>query len=298
MKITITGSLGHISAPLAKKLIQQGHNLTIISSHPSKKVEIEAMGAIPAIGSIEDSKFLETAFNGADLCYLMEPPPNFFDKERDNETYHQQIAQNYVQAVEKSGVKRLIQLSSIGAHRPDGVGMLSYHHLVEKVLDTLKNDVNITFMRPVGFYYNLYSFIPAIKANSTIEANYGGDQKEPWVSPVDIAAAIAREVQMPAEGRKVTYVASDEISCNEIAQILGEAIGMPALKWVQKDDAAQLRKMIDIGINPVLAKGLVEMNTSRGNGVLYEDYYKNPPELGQIKMKDFAKEFAVAFKNN
>ena len=32
MKITITGALGHISKPLAKELIDNGHSVTIISS--------------------------------------------------------------------------------------------------------------------------------------------------------------------------------------------------------------------------------------------------------------------------
>lgn len=295
MKITITGSLGHISKPLAKSLIQQGHDLTIISSSPIRKKEIEAMGATPAIGSINDLHFLQSAFQGADLVYCMEPPPNFFDENLDNEAFHIQIAQNYAQAIEMAKVKKLIHLSSIGAHRPDGTGMLCYHYQVEQVLDALPSDVSITFMRPVGFYYNLLSFIPAIKATGAIFANYGGDQKEPWVSPMDIAAAISQEIKRATTGRKIRYVASDEISGNEIARILGAAIDMAELKWQRISDAQQLKKMLDIGFNPAIAKGLVEMNASRGNGVLYEDYYQKQPALGHVKMTDFAKEFAAAF---
>ena len=37
MKITITGSLGHISNPLAKELIENGHSVTIISSKLENK---------------------------------------------------------------------------------------------------------------------------------------------------------------------------------------------------------------------------------------------------------------------
>ena len=39
MKITLTGSLGNISKPLAEILIKNGHEVTIISSN-SKKVLI------------------------------------------------------------------------------------------------------------------------------------------------------------------------------------------------------------------------------------------------------------------
>ena len=37
MKITLTGSLGNVSKPLAEILISSGHDVTIISSDAAKK---------------------------------------------------------------------------------------------------------------------------------------------------------------------------------------------------------------------------------------------------------------------
>ena len=48
-------------------------------------------------------------------------------------------------------------------------------------------------------------------------------------------------------------------------------------------------------MNEAIAKGLVEMNAGRRNGVLYEDYYRHRLEPGKVKLKDFAHEFAAAF---
>lgn len=45
MKITITGSLGHIGRPLTNGLVQKGHAVTVISSNPERQKEIEALGA-------------------------------------------------------------------------------------------------------------------------------------------------------------------------------------------------------------------------------------------------------------
>jgi len=56
--------------------------------------------------------------------------------------------------------------------------------------------------------------------------------------------------------------------------------------------------MIVAGMNPQTAKGLVEMNAGRRGGLLYEDYNRNKPTLGKVKMKDFAKEFATAFNKS
>jgi uncharacterized protein YbjT (DUF2867 family) len=298
MKIIVTGSLGHISKPLTQTLVQKGHAVTVISSKPERQAAIEAIGAKAAIGTMEDADFLSATFKGADVVYLMEAlgSGSFFDQDLDIMAAHNKIANSYAQAIRQSGVKRVVHLSSIGAHMDKGNGILAFHYQVENILNKLPADVAITFMRPVGFYYNLLAFINTIKTQGAIVSNYGGDNKEPWVSPVDIAAAIAEEIEIrqPAH-RKIRYVASDELSPNEVAGILGEAIGKPDLKWGIIPDEQLLNGLLAAGMNPGTAKGFVEMNASRRGGVLYEDYYRNKPALGKIKLTDFAKEFAAAY---
>jgi len=299
MKLVITGSLGNISKPLAEQLVQQGHTVTVISSNPEKAQAIKTLGAIPAIGSIEDPAFLAAAFRGADAVYLMEPPPRggFFDPNFDVYEHSNRIAHTFVQAIQQSGVRRIVHLSSIGAHTDNGNGILAFHFKVEQTLNQLPADVAIAFMRPVGFYYNLLSFIPAIKSQGAIVSNYDGNDKEPWVAPVDIASAVAKQITQSFEGRTVHYIASDELSPNEVAAILGKAIGKPELKWVAIPDEQLLNGMLAMGMNAGVARGLVEMNAFRRGGRLYEDYKRHRPVLGKTKMTEFAKEFAAAYAN-
>ncbi|HTK20187.1 MAG TPA: NAD(P)H-binding protein [Mucilaginibacter sp.] len=297
MKIIVTGSLGHISKPLATELVQQGHEVTVISSKPEKQTEIEILGAKAAIGSIKDVDFLTSTFTGADAVYCMEPPGSFFDPNFDIMAEIQTICEAYTEAILKSGVKRVIHLSSIGAHTDEGNGILKFHHAAEQIFGSLPSDISIIFMRPVGFYYNLFSFIPVIKSQGIIAANYGVEKK-PWVSPLDIAATIAEEIVKPFEGRRIRYIASDELTGSEVATILGGAIGNPDLKWVVISDEQALNGTLAIGINPKIAEGLVEMNAGRRNHILYEDFYQHRPEMGKVKMKDFAKEFATVYNQN
>ena len=297
MKIIVTGSLGNISKPLTKELVQKGHQVTVVSSKPERQKDIEAMGAKAAIGTMEDADFLTTTFKGADAVYVMETMGgnSFFDPNLDIIAAINKIGNSYKQAVEQSGVKRVVHLSSVGAHTDKGNGLLAFHYNVENILKTLPSDVSITFMRPVGFYYNLLGFINTIKTQYVIATNYGGDSKKPWVSPIDIAAAVAEELATPFEGRKVRYVASDEISCNELASLLGTAIGKPDLKWVVIPDEQLLNGMLSAGMNPKVAAGLVEMNASTNSGDLYEDYFRNRPTLGKVKLAEYAKEFAAVY---
>ena len=296
MKIIITGSLGHVSKPLTEELIQKKHSVTVISSKAERKKDIQALGATAAIGSMEDAEFLSATFKGADVVYVMEALGygSFFDQNLDVMVAINKIANNYKRAIEQSGVKRVVHLSSIGAHTDNGNGILAFHYNAESILKQLPNDVAIKFMRPVGFYYNMFAFIQTIKKQAAIVSNYGGDEKEPWVSPLDIAAVIAEEIEKPFDGREIRYIASDEVSPNEVAKILGEAIGKPDLKWLVIPDEQLLNGMIAAGMNPKTAKGFVEMNAGRRNA-LYEDYNRNKPTLGKVKLKDFAKEFAGVY---
>ncbi|MFS4473660.1 SDR family oxidoreductase [Chryseobacterium sp. T20] len=301
MNIVLTGSIGNIGKPLTKELVEKGHSVTVISSTEKRREAIEALGAKAAIGSMFDPDFLTKTFTGVDIVYLMETMEaagDLFDKNIDFIEKISEIGRHYKTAVERSGVKKIIHLSSIGAHTDKGTGIIVFHYYVEQILKQLPDDVSIKFIRPVGIYFNMFSFISTIKNKGAIISNWGGDQKEPWVSPLDIAAVVAEETEKPFEGRMVRYVASDEVSPNEIAKALGESIGKPDLEWKIISDEELLKNWLDIGFNEQVAKGFVETQASQGSGILYEDYNQHQPVLGKVKLTDFAKEFAEAYQNN
>lgn len=322
MKIIVTGSLGHVGKPLTEKLVKKGHSVTVISSKLERLKEIEALGAKAAIGSVSDDIFLLETFTGADIVYLMEPPADVTDPHYDIYGEVSEIVAAYKKAVQQSGVKKVVHLSSIGAHMDKGTGILRTHHIAETILRQLPHDVAIKFMRPVGFYSNLLANIDVIKSTSTgllggllalrhygirglltgkrgvILANYGGDLKFMLVSANDIAAVIAEEIDKPFEGRTFRYIASEELTCHEIAQILGEAIGKPYLKHGRISDKMLASAMRKSGMNEQLAKGFVEMGAAIRAGHLYGDYNKHRPTLGPTKLKEYAAEFAAKFYQN
>ena len=300
MKIIITGSLGNIGKPLTKELVAKGHSITVISSKAERQKDIEALGAKTAIGKMQDVDFLSETFKGADIVYLMESWEgigSLFDNTIDFKAGMRQIGSNYKTAIEESGVKRIVHLSSVGAHSDKGFGSLSVHHDVENILKQLPDDVSIKFMRPVSFYTNIFRNMQTIKTQSAIISNHGGDDKEPWVSPLDIANVIVEEMEKPFNGRTVHYIASDEISPNEVAKVLGEAIGNNDLKWLVISDEQLLEGMLTAGINTEIAKSMVETFASQREGLLFEDFYRNKPTFGKVKFKAFAKEFALAYNN-
>jgi uncharacterized protein YbjT (DUF2867 family) len=295
MQIVVTGSLGHISKPLTKELVEKGHAVTVISRDPERKREIEALGAKAAIGAIEDVHFLTASFAGVDAVYCMIPPGGFFDHNHDLMAHVSEVTNKYAQAIQQAGVKRVIHLSSIGAHTEKNNGILRFHYNAEQIFKALPSDIIVKTVRPVAFYYNLLGFIPTIKNAGYIASNYGGEDVIAWVSPYDIAGVVAEELTTLFEERRIRYIASQELTCNEIAQVLGAAIGKPDLKWNVIPNEQMESILLGVGMNPRIAKGLVEMQDSMHSGELFEDYYRNKPVLSKVKITDFAKDFAVAF---
>ncbi|SHN38711.1 NAD(P)H-binding protein [Chitinophaga sp. CF418] len=294
MKIIVTGSLGNISKPLTKELIQKGHAITVISSNPEKQQAIEALGATAAIGSVEDADFLTKTFSGADAVYVMTPPNH--TKTDDPRAYYRETGIQYAQAIRQSGVKRVVHLSTMGAHLDKGTGLLLGAHDVEQVLGELPG-ISLTSLRPGYFYYNLYNYVPMIKGAGIIQANYGGEDKIVLVSPADIAAVAAEELTITGTAKKVRYIASDERTVNEIVYLLGTAIGKPDLKWEICTDEQMLNGLQKAGVRPIIAASLVEMYACLHSGAFAEDYEQHKPITpGKVKLEDFVKEFATAFK--
>lgn len=292
MKIIVTGSLGHISRPLTKALIQQGHVVTVVSSSPERKTAIEALGATAAIGTVNDANFLAASFSGADAVYCMTPPN---DDETDQVAYYTRVATHYANALERCGVKRAIYLSSYGAHVEKGTGYITGSHHAENIFNALSG-VAVTHIRPGYFYYNLLNFIPAIKYKGVISANYGGNDKLLMVSPKDIAAAIAEDLQTRKEGISVKYVASDDRTCNDVAHVLGNAIGKPGLQWSTVSSQQMQTNLEANGVPAHIAATLTELGAATHAGILREEYDRHPGITGDVKLEDFAQEFAAAYK--
>jgi uncharacterized protein YbjT (DUF2867 family) len=307
MKFTITGSLGNISKPLTEELVQKGHAVTVISSNPEKLKDIEALGAAAAIGSIEDVNFLTAGFTGADAVYCM-IPLNF--KEADMESYFRRISNNYVQAIKQTGVKRVVVLSGWAADLLSGEN-------AENIFNKLTN-VSITIMRPASFYTNFYSSMDMIRGKGLmgkfltlrysglmalltgktglLMGSFGGDDNTVFVSPLDIADAVAEELLSITEKTKIRYVGSEEMTCNEAAKIIGTAIGKPYLKWVLISEKQMLRGLKMAKLPQKLAEELVAMQAAMHSGAALQNFHKNNPQMGKVKLKDFAKEFAAVFK--
>lgn len=294
MKITLTGSLGNITKPLAEILVAKGYEVKIISSNPDRAEAIKALGAIPLIGSVADTTFLTAAFTGADAVYTMVPPdfsaPQF-------KAYIGEIGKNYAAAIQQSGVKKVVNLSSVGADLPDGTGPIAGLHQVENTFGQLEG-VDIKHLRAGYFYINFLANIDMVKHVNILGSNFGADAKLVLVHPRHIAKVAAETLESEFNGKSVLYVANDDQSTPaDVAKALGTAVGKPELPWIEFSDEDAFNGMTSAGLPEEIAKNYVEMGDAIRSNRIFVDYYKNRPVLGSTSLQDFAAEFAAAYNS-
>lgn len=293
MKYVITGGAGHISSPLTEKLLQAGHQVTVVGRSAEKLQPLVSKGATAAIGSVEDAAFIKSAFEGADAVYAMIPPNFAADNFRH---YQNTVARNYVDAIVSNNVKHVVVLSSIGAHMGNGAGpvdgLADFEDLLKK-----HSSINAKFLRPSYFMYNLFSMIPLIKGMNIVGGNFaGGDEKLVLVHTSDIADAAAEELlALNFSGFSVRYIAGDEKTGAEIAAALSNAIGKPGIPWVVFSDEQSLEGMKQAGLKETMAEAYTTMGRALREAKMQEDYWKHKPVLSKIKLDDFVKEFVGAF---
>ena len=85
------------------------------------------------------------------------------------------------------------------------------------------------------------------------------------------------------------------MTCNEAARIIGTAVGKPWLKWVLLSDKEMLQGLKMAKLPEKLAETLVEMQAAMHSGKTLENFHKNKPKMGKVKLADFAVEFAAVY---
>ncbi|KFF08690.1 NAD(P)H-binding protein [Chryseobacterium luteum] len=294
MKIIITGSLGNTAKPLAKQLIAEGHDITVISSSEAKKSEIESLGAKAAIGSITDPDFLVKTFEGADAVFAMTPPIMGENNIVENTV---NAGKNYAEAITKTGVKRVVMLSSVGADSPVENGPIKGLHRIEKLYNELEN-TSVTFLRAGYFYINFFNDIPMVKNAGIIGGNYPENIHIPLVHPTDIAKAAAEELVKNTTGKNIRYVVSDSRPPADFAKVLGAAVGNQELPWVEFTDEQSFDGMVQAGLPMEMAELYAEMGRGMRTGVIQKDFTEQgSPVTGSVKLEDFAREFSNKFQS-
>ena len=271
----VTGATGNTGKRIAETLLANGKQVTVISRDAEKVKDLVAKGAIAAVGNLHDVAFLTNTFRGATAVYTLVPPK--WDVQ-DWRAYQMQIATSLTLAVAQSGVKNVVNLSSQGAHLPEGAGPVSGLYYFEQMLNNVPN-LNVLHLRPGYFFENMFGFVGMIQHTGVIAQPLQADTKVTMVHTKDIAEVAAKRLlTLDFQGSSVQFIGgAGERTFQEVSQLVSKALGKD-VPFVVSSREEMIGGMTGQGIPETIAVGYADLNRALQNATYQADGYQRSSE--------------------
>lgn len=294
-KIVILGATGTVGSKISEKLLKEGHQVTVIARNPEKLEKFRSMGAEIIAGDINDVEMLTSAFKNADSAFLI-LPDNV--KAKNTRDYQRKVTGNFIQAIEKSGIQYIVNMSSLGSHMHEGNGMMGGTGEQEVRLNQLSG-VNIVHMRSAYFMENFLRTIPLVKGQGINGTAADGDHAIPMVATKDVAEIAAQHLaNLDFTGKSVHAVMGPRnYTMREFTSIVGDAVGKPDLPYVQIPVEQAKQIFLGNGFTQDFVDNLVGMATAIKDGI-FNYQIRDKHSTSSTTAEEFAKEVYAAAYNN
>lgn len=287
----LMGAHGNITSRAARLLLQQGRPVRVIGRNAAALAPLRELGAETAIGDAQQADFLTQAFAGASAVYTMIPPDYAAPDMRRSQT---RFGTAIAAAIVRSGVKRIVNLSSVGAELPSGTGPIAGLHEQEQRLDALPG-LDLLHLRPGYFMENHLHAAGAVAALGVYPSLERANVPVPMIATADIAAVVVRKLTGPGTRGVLHLHAPRFYSFAQAASILGRAIGRPDLAYVQAEPAQGLAAMREAGLSADAAERMAEMARWLSGGT-HSEALPGAVEVTSTTLEDFAPRFRAAYE--
>lgn len=260
----ITGATGNTGSVAAEKLLAAGERVRVVGRSAEKLQRFVDKGAEAIVGDVSDAAAMARAFAGATAAYVMLPP----DPKAENlAAYQDALIASLASAVEQAGVKHVVALSSIGADKPDKTGPVKGCYRLEQRLGRIAG-LNVLFLRAGFFMENLFPFVGLIKSMGMLAGTMRGDSVQPWIATRDIGGVAAEALRARNFSGSSTreLLGPRDLTWNEVAAVVGKAIGKPGLSYSQFPAIMVRGPMKQLGMSADFVENVLEMHDAVNSG--------------------------------
>ena len=215
----VTGITGKVGGATAKHLLARGKQVRALVRDREKAANWAAQGVELVNGDLNDAAAMERALKGVEGAFVMlpavwAPSPDYKEAKG--------VIANYVEALTKAAPPRVVALSSMGANRTSGLGMITALSLLEHGFRNLTSPV--AFVRAGGFFENFIYGLHVAKGGTLPVYYIPTHRKSMMVATTDIGAEVATLLTGPAWSGQCVIELGSMVSADEVAAHLGEAL--------------------------------------------------------------------------
>ncbi|EPR42125.1 NmrA family protein [Desulfovibrio sp. X2] len=250
----ILGATGQVGGAAARGLLDRNMPVRAVVRDVGRADPLVARGAQPALADFSDAEALAAVMRGAEGAFVMLPPN--FSPSRDY-AEARTLAATLRRALSAARPDRVVCLSSVGAHRESGLGLVTQLRILEQELAAL--DLPVAFVRAAWFMENLRRDIPMVRATGELPSFLQPlNRAIPMVATADVGNLVAQTMQTGWTGRRVLEIAGPGCCPNDLAEALSAALRRPVravetergrweelLRGAGIPDPAPLMEMVD-----------------------------------------------------
>lgn len=258
----VVGASGQVGSAIVENLVSRNKRVIAVIRNADKRKELEQLQNISIeIADAFDLPALTKAFkNGTSVLLLTPDDPESNDVMGDTKT----ILDNYKKAIERSQIKKIVGLSSMGAQLETNSGSLKMSHMLEHHF----NDLHIQkiFVRPAYYYSNWIESLAAVQDEGVLPTFFPVDLKMPMISPSDVAQFLADLMSSPVEGEPIFEIEGPTwYSSKDVANAFGKVLNRNVVpQQIPREDWWKTIKQF--GFSDDVTKNFVEMTQTIVDG--------------------------------
>jgi uncharacterized protein YbjT (DUF2867 family) len=267
----VAGTSGNTGKVVASTLLSQKKSVRVVVRDAKKGESWKERGAEVAIAELDDSEALASALRGAEGAYLLLPPQMASISVRADNAKR---AQSLAKAIDASGVKHVVFLSSIASQHAQGTGPIVSTHDAEALLGKARGDV--TFLRAAYFMENWGASLYALGEGKLPTFLLEG-RAFPMVATLDIGTTAAKLLVEGGRGKRIVELAGPrEYSPQDVAAALSRIVGR-TVTAEQGPEEAMIGALTSAGLNGEWARLFQELTHGLNTG--HVDWEKGQPRV-------------------
>jgi uncharacterized protein YbjT (DUF2867 family) len=287
-----SGNTGHV---VAKTLLARGQKVRAVGRNATHLQPLAADGAEIFVADVTDASALTKAFNQADSAYVMLPPN---PTSNDFRAFQDRASDAIATAIQNTGVKNIVTLSSFGADKSSGTGPVVGLHNLEQKLNQI-DVANVLHLRAGYFMENTLPQAAVIRMMGSAVGPLRPSLKLPMIASRDIGAAAADALlQLAFRGKQTQELQGErDLDYTEVASIIGHAIGKPKLGYVHAPDAQLRVAMVQMGMSDNFVGLILEMAAALNSGHMRALEARNSRNTTPTPLETFvAQSFVPAYQ--
>jgi uncharacterized protein YbjT (DUF2867 family) len=263
--IVITAPTSNIGRQVLDNVLENGQPVRVIVRDPAR-LPAHTRDRVEVVqGSHSDIEVVNRAFAGAEAVFWLVPPD---PRAKSLEAAYLDFTRPACEAFRSQRVKRVVGVSALG--RGTAVGGNAGYVTASLAMDDLIASTGVSYraLTMPSFMDNLLRQVELIRTQGIFTSTISGDRKLPTCATRDIAAVATRLLLDNSWSGQadVPVLGPEDLSFNEMAQIMSEVLGKP-VRFQQIPGEAFKARLLGFGMTEATAQGMLDMMIAKNEGL-------------------------------